>query len=180
MKKLIFSMATLLSLAAVFAFSPGPEGNWQMTDKYSVRFAGGGEVGGIFKTMKGTIVFDEQNLAASGFDLSIEVATINTGNGLMNNHAKSDEWFDAAKYPVIRFTSKKIVKVGASYQVTGDMEIHGVKKEMTLPFSFVSNGTTGTFKGAFAINRSDFHVGKPGGEVDESIKLDIVAPVVKK
>jgi polyisoprenoid-binding protein YceI len=178
MKKLIISTATLLSMAAVFAFAPAT--NWQISDKYNIRFTGGGEVGGIFKTFKGAVVFDENNLAAANFDLSIDVASINTGNGLMNTHAKSAEWFDAAKYPVIRFTSKKITKAGAGYQVTGDMEIHGVKKEMTLPFSFQNKGATATFNGTFTVNRSDFHIGKPGGDVDENIKLDVMVPVVKK
>ena len=178
MKKAFFSLAALFSLATVLAFAPAS--NWQIADKYTVRFAGGGEVGGIFKTLKGTIVFDEQNLAASNFAISIGVASINTGNALMNTHAKSDEWFDAAKYPEIKFTSKKIVKAGSAFQVTGDMEIHGVKKELTLPFSFQNKGATGTFSGTFTINRSDFHIGKPGGDVEENIKLDVMIPVVKK
>jgi len=178
MKKVILSMATLLTTAAVFAFAP--VSSWQITDKYNVRFTGGGEVGGIFKTMKGNIAFDEQNPSASTFEVTIDVASINTGNGLMNTHAKSAEWFDAAKYPVIKFSSKKIVKSGAAYQVTGDMEIHGVKKELTLPFNFQNKGAAGTFTGSFKINRSDFHIGKPGGDVDENIKLDISVPVVKK
>lgn len=178
MRKVILSMATLLSLAAVFAFVP--PASWQISDKYNIRFTGGGEVGGIFKTFKGTIAFDENNLATSGFDLSIDVASINTGNGLMNTHAKSAEWFDAAKYPTIRFTSKKIVKSGGSYLVTGDLDIHGVKKEMTLPFSFQNKGASATFNGSFTVNRNDFHIGKPGGDVDENIKLDVSVPVVKK
>jgi polyisoprenoid-binding protein YceI len=179
MKKLIFSLATLLIPAAVFAFSPTAT-NWQMTDKYTVKFTGGGELGGIFKTMKGAIMFDDQHPESSSFDLSIDVASINTGNGLMNTHAKSAEWFDAGQYPVIKFTSKKIMKARAGYQVTGDMVIHGVKKELTLPFSFQNGGAAGTFSAKFNINRSDFHVGKPGGDVDENIKLELMVPVVKK
>ncbi len=179
MKKLIVSLAALLSLAAVFAFTPAAT-SWQMTDKYTVKFTGGGEVGGIFKTMKGSIVFDDQHPEASNVELSIDVASINTGNGLMNTHAKSAEWFDAGKYPAIKFTSKKIVKTGVGYQVTGDMEIHGVKKEMVLPFSFQNGGSTGTFSAKFNVNRSDFHVGKPGGDVEENIKLELMVPVVRK
>ena len=171
-------MAALLCIGAVSAFAPAT--GWQIGEKYNIRFTGGGEVGGIFKTFKGSITFDEQNLATSGFDLSIDVASINTGNGLMNTHAKSAEWFDAGKYPTIRFTSKKIVKNGAAYSVSGDLEIHGVKKEVTLPFTFQNKGTTGTFNGTFTVNRSDYHVGKPGGDVDEKIKLDVMVPVVKK
>ena len=178
MKRIIFSIATLLVIAAVFAFAV--PGNWQITDKYNIRFTGGGEVGGIFKTFKGTIVFDEQNLSASAFNLSIDVASVNTGNGLMNNHLKSAEWLDATKFPLIKFISKKIVKNGASYLVTGDLEMHGVKKEVALPFSFQNKGANAIFNGKFPISRGDFHIGKPGGEVDENIIIEVSVPVVRK
>ena len=178
MKKYIVLLAVLFALAPTYAFAPAA--NWQIADKCTIRFAGGGEVGGIFKTMKGTVVFDEQNLAASTFDLTVDVASVNTGNALMNTHIKSAEWFDAGKYPVIKFVSKKVVKAGNALQVTGDMEMHGVKKETTLPFTFQNKGATAIFSSKFAINRSDFHIGKPGGDVEENIKLDITVPVAKK
>lgn len=176
MKKLIFSIATLLAFTAVFAFTFVQ--SWQITDKYNIQFSSN-DVGGIFKTFKGSIVFDEANPAASKFDVTIDVASINTGNGLQNKHAKSDEWFDAAKYPEIKYTSKKIVKTGAGYQVTGDLQMHGVTKEVSFPFVFKKTGAGATFNGSFAINRSDFHIGKPGGEVAEQIKIDVAVPVTK-
>ena len=175
MKRIVFSLATLLFSAAVFASAT----NWQIGDKYNVNFAAGGEVGGIFKTLKGTIAFDEQNLATSAFDITIDVASVNTGNGLMNTHFKSAEWFDAAKFPSIHFTSKKVEKTATGYQVTGELEMHGVKKVITLPFTFQNKGTTGLFAGKFTVNRSDFHIGKPGGEVEEKVTLDIKIPVKK-
>jgi len=178
MKKLILSIATLLTFSAMFAIA-GPA-NWQIADKYSIRFTGGGEVGGIFKTMKGTIVFDEQTPAGSHFELSIAIASVNTGNGLMNTHIKSAEWFDAGKYPEIKFTSTKIEKTATGYVATGDMDIHGVKKTLSLPFTFQSKGNAGTFAAKFQIYRNDFHLGKPGGEVDDNIKVDISVPVAKK
>ena len=178
MKKYMILAFILVALAPVYAFAPAA--NWQIADKCTIRFSAGGEVGGIFRTMKGAIVFDEQNLAASTFDLSVDVASVNTGNALMNTHIKSAEWFDAGKYPVIRFVSKKIVKAGTGLQVTGDMEMHGIKKETTLPFSFQNKGGTAIFSSAFTVNRSDFHIGKPGGDVEEKVKMDISVPVVKK
>ena len=177
MKKYISALAALLVSVAAFAITVAQ--NWQPTDKYNITFSSP-DVSGILKTFKGAIAFDEKNLDGSRFDVTIDVASINTGNGLQNKHAKSDEWFDAAKYPSIRYTSKKIVKAGAAYQVTGDLEIHGVKKECTIPFTFQNKGTSGVFAGTFSVNRSDFHVGKPGGDVAEAIKLTISVPVVKK
>lgn len=176
MKRLIIFSATLLLTAAVFAFTVVQ--GWKIGDKYNISFASN-EAGGIFKTFKGNIVFDEKNLAASNFDVTVDVASINTGNGLQNKHAKGDEWFDAAKYPVIRFTSKKIDKAGSAYQVTGDLEIKGIKKSFTIPFTFQRSGNGATFNGTFNVNRNDFHIGKPGGDVADVIKVTVAVPVVK-
>ncbi|HEY4147662.1 MAG TPA: YceI family protein [Chitinophagaceae bacterium] len=170
-------MATLLALAAVFAFTLVQ--GWRVTDNYEIGFSSN-DAGGVFKKFSGMIVFDEKNPAASSFDLTIDAASINTGNALQNKHAKSDEWFDVAKYPVIKYVSKKIVKTATGYQVTGDMNMHGVKKEMVIPFSFQPTGNSGLFKGSFTINRNDFHLGKPGPDVAEEIKVDVSVPVVKK
>jgi len=177
MKKVLYLTATLLILTGVFAFAMVQ--NWQITDKYAIRFSSS-DVGGIFKSVTGNIIFDEKDLAASKFDISIDAASINTGNGLQNKHAKSDEWFAVAKYPLIKFISKKIIKSGNAWQVTGDLDMHGVKKELTFPFSFQNNGSTAVFNGKFNINRSDFHIGKPGGDVAEIIQVEVAMPVVKK
>jgi len=177
MKKLIISMATLLSISAVFAFTVLAQ-NWTITDKYKISFSSN-DAGGIFKTFKGSIAFDEANPAASKFDVTIDVASINTGNGLQNKHAKGEEWFDATKYPVIRYTSKKFVKTATGYAVTGDLQIKGVTKEYTIPFTFKKAGAGATFNGSFTVNRSDFKIGKPGGDVAEQIKIDVAVPVTK-
>ncbi|WP_118973138.1 YceI family protein [Taibaiella koreensis] len=169
-------LAALLLMMALPALAGS---NWQPTDKYSIRFSSS-DASGIFKTFNGTLVFDEQNPAASRFTAVIDVASINTGNGLQNKHAKGAEWFDAATYPQIRFTSEKIAKAGNGYQATGTLEMHGVKKQVTIPFTFQRKGNTGTFSGSFSVNRNDYHIGKAGNKVSEAIKVDISVPVVQK
>jgi polyisoprenoid-binding protein YceI len=176
MKKYLFpALATLILAGSAFTFIAT---GWQIADGYSIGFSSN-DAGGVFKTFKGTILFDDQNPAASKFDVVIDAASINTGNGLQNKHAKSDEWFDVAKYPQIRYSSTRIVKAGSGYQVTGDLEIHGVKKTVTFPFTFQKTAGGGVFTGSFTVNRSDFHVGKPGGDVAEQIKIDLSVPVTK-
>ena len=177
MNKLFYPIAAVLILAGsafTFIFAP----SWQIAEGYSIKFSSD-DAAGIFKGFKGTVAFDEQNPAASKFDVIIDVATINTGNGLQNKHAKSDEWFDAAKYPQIHFASQKIAKTPTGYEVTGDLEIHGVKKATTIPFIFKKTATGGVFAGSFTVNRNDFKIGKPGGDVAEQVKLDISVPVTK-
>lgn len=177
MKKIVFSIIAVVSLAGLFAFAAAQ--SWQITDKYSIKFSGG-SIGGIFKKFSGSIAFDEQNLATSKFDVSIDVASLNTGNGLQNKHAKGAEWFDSDKYPAIKFVSKKIAKAGSGYQATGDLQVKDVTKEVTIPFTFQKAGNAGTFTGSLSINRGDYHVGKPGGDVADVIKIDISVPVTKK
>ncbi|MDO6435369.1 YceI family protein [Flavitalea sp. BT771] len=176
MNKYIYpAIATLILTTSAFTFIAT---NWKIADGYNIEFSSN-DASGVFKTFKGDIVFDEQNPAASKFNVSIDVASINTGNGLQNKHAKSDEWFDAAKYPQIRYVSQKVVKAGNGFQVTGDLEVHGVKRSTTIPFTFQKSAAGAVFTGSFTVNRSDFKVGKPGGDVGEQIKIDIKVPVTK-
>ncbi len=177
MKKIMIPLAAVLILAgSAFTFITAQ--NWQIADGYNIAFSSD-DAGGIFKGFKGSIAFDEQNPATAKFDVTIDVATINTGNGLQNKHAKSDEWFDAAKYPVIHFISQKVTKTPAGYQATGDLELHGVKKSITFPFTFKRSASGAVFAGSFMVNRDDFKLGKPGGDVAQQIKVDISVPVNK-
>jgi len=177
MKKYFYpALAVLILATSAFTFITAT--TWQIADGYSIGFSSN-EASGIFKGFKGSIVFDDQNPAASKFDVLIDVTTINTGNGLQNKHAKSDEWFDATKYPQIHFSSQKFVKAGAGYQVTGNLEMHGAVKPITIPFTFQKTAKGGVFTGSFMVNRNDFKIGKPGGEVDDQIKVDISVPVTK-
>ena len=176
MNKLIYpAIAVLILLGSAFTFVAT---SYKIADGYNIEFSSS-DAGGVFKTFKGAITLDEQNPAASKFDVSIDVASINTGNGLQNKHARSDEWFDAAKYPQIRFTSRTFAKAGSGYQVIGDLQVHGVTKATTIPFTFQKTAAGGTFTGSFTVNRNDFKLGKPGGDVGEQIKIDIKVPVTK-
>ncbi|UYQ92231.1 YceI family protein [Chitinophaga horti] len=177
MKRLFYALALVIAVAAS-AFKPVAGIDWKIAGGYSIKFSAG-EAAGIFKELKGTISFDESNLNASKFNVTIPVASINTGNALMNKHAKGTDWFDAGKYPNITFTSSKIVKAGAGYQAQGTLEMHGVKKAVNLPFTFKKAGNGGVFTGTFTVNRNDFRIGEAGGDVSNEIKLEVTVPVTK-
>ena len=174
MKKQSYLMATILLIfASAFTFIQSQ--NWKVAEGYSVKFDGG-DPSGEFTGLKGTIQFDEKNLAASKFDVTVDVASINTGNGMKNTHAKSANWFDAEKYPTIAFVSSTISKTSSGFEAKGTLELHGVKKEITLPFTFSSN----TFDGVIEVNRMDFNLddGKHPKMVP-SLKVTIHVPVTK-
>lgn len=177
MNKLFHPVTAVLILAAsAFTFLAAP--GWQIADGYSITFSSA-DADGLFKDFKGSLLFDEQNPGAGKFDVVIDAASINTGNGLQNKHAKSDEWFDVAKYPQIHYVSRSITKTAGGYLVTGDLDMHGVKRSILIPFTFSKTSQGAAFAGSFTVNRNDFKIGKPGGDVGEQIKIDISVPVTK-
>jgi polyisoprenoid-binding protein YceI len=176
MKKLILSIA-VVALFLLSAFAYIAVGSWKVAEPYAVKFSSKGP-SGTFSGLKGDIIFDENNLDASKFDVSVDVNTISTGNGLMNKHAKGDSWFDAEKYPTIKFTSNKISKTSEGYKVDGTMDMHGIKKAITFPFTFRSN----VFAADFDINRTDYGVGSTegmSGRVATTLKVSLSVPVSK-
>ncbi|WP_343671903.1 YceI family protein [Chitinophaga sp.] len=175
MKKLLLPVTALIIIVtSAFTVLSGPD--YKIAAGYAVKFSASG-ANGIFKDLKGKVVFDEQHLNTSKFDVTIDVSSINTGNGLKNNHAKGEKWFDAKKYPTIAFTSTEITKSGSGYVAKGELTMHGVKRPLSIPFTFVKTAGGGTFEGKFDVNRSDFGVGEKGGKVDDIIKLDVSVPV---
>lgn len=177
MKKMLYPFAAAIILVAS-AFTFVSSQNWKIAAGYSVRFSGSG-ASGIFRDLKGQVIFDEKDLPASRFDVTIDVSSINTGNGLKNTHAKGGKWFEASKYPTIHFVSSKITKTDAGYEVQGELEMHGVKKPFTIPFTFTKNNNGGIFNGNFDVNRTQFGIGEPGGRVDDVFKLNVSVPVTQ-
>ena len=174
MKKLFYPVAAIAIMVGS-AFTVLKSQNWKIADNYSVKFDGG-DPSGEFGGLKGTIIFDPNDLVSSKFDAAIDVATINTGNGMKNTHAKSDKWFDADKYPTIRFTSAAITKTSTGYEAKGILDMHGVQKEITIPFTFDNN----VFKGGIQVNRLDYNINtaEPAHGA-ATFKVDITIPVVK-
>ncbi|HTJ11709.1 MAG TPA: YceI family protein [Dinghuibacter sp.] len=153
--------------------------SWAIAPGYMVKWSTTGDAAGIFKGLAGNIEFDPANLATASFNVTIQTSTLNTGNGLMNTHAKSAEYLDVAKFPTISFTSNKVVKAGPGYQAIGSLTMHGVTKPLTMPFTFQQTGTGGTFHANFTVNRVQFGVGR-SGDVDDNITIDLTVPVTKK
>jgi polyisoprenoid-binding protein YceI len=168
-----FAFATVIMIASAFTAFQSPD--LKIADNYSIKFDGG-DPAGEFRGLKGIIRFDPNNPEASQFDMSIDVATINTGNGMKNNHAKSDKWLDAETYPEIKFTSHTVTKTANGFEAKGILDMHGVQKEITIPFTFEDN----LFKGGIEVNRLDYNINtdepKHGAAV---LKVDISVPVTK-
>jgi len=174
MKKIFYPAVSLL-LVVTSAFMIKAAVSWKIVDeKYSIKFSTE-EAEGIIKGLKGTIKFDEADLEGSLFNVTADVNTINTGNGMKNKHAKGKEWLDATTYPTIKFVSSSFSKTSSGYDVKGKLTLKGVTKDVTIPFTFASKGKTGTFKGGFKLERKDYNITNEG--VGDVLKIELVVPV---
>ena len=170
-------LGMVVAIIFLSAFTVSNSMTWNIADGYSIKFSSENP-SGVFTKLTGDIEFDEDNLSESKFDVQIDVASINTGNGMKNKHAKSKKWFDAEQYPTINFTSKHFTKSSTGYEVKGTLEMHGIKKEFTMPFTFKDH----IFESSFTVNRTDFNIGSTKGmskKVPLEIQLDISVPVTK-
>lgn len=147
------------------------------------------KVRGDFRAFTGNIELDEQG-AVQQVSSAIEVKSIDTGIQNRDEHLKSADFFDAENYPQISFQSKSIRQDGGKSVLIGDLTIHGVTKEIELPFSVKGpikgpNGETRIgFQASTVINRKDFgmtwnKVLETGGlvvgeEVEISISLEAI------
>lgn len=97
-------------------------------------------------------------------EANIDVASINTQNAKRDTHLKSPDFFDAAKYAKIRFTSVGVKAKGEQLIVKGNLTMHGTTKLISIPFN-VAKGKNGagvdttTYKGKLTIDRNDFGIG---------------------
>ena len=92
------------------------------------------KVRGQFGAFEGTARIDEANPSASKVDLTIQVASVDTGSADRDGHLKSGDFFDVETYPTITFTSTEVKRDGADWAVTGDLTIKDVTKPVTIEF----------------------------------------------
>jgi polyisoprenoid-binding protein YceI len=140
---------------------------------------------GKFDKTSGTIVVDKEQ-GTGTVDLTVDTSSIDFGNPKLNEHAKSAEMFDVAKYPTATYTGKiSAFKDGMPTQVQGTFTLHGVTKPLTLTINSFKCVTVPMDKkehcGADAsasLNRADYGIAygdKYGFKMDVKLKIQVEA-----
>ncbi len=142
-------------------------------------------VPGHFRDFDGMIHYDKEKPTASKVEFTVRAASIDTANGDRDNHLRSPDFFDAEKFPTLSFTSTGVKPVDAdTLEVTGDLTIHGVTKEVTIPVEILGTmatprGEKAGFETAFTVNRKDYGViwnrvlDAGGAMLGEDVKVSI-------
>ena len=92
------------------------------------------KVRGRFTDFEGTIDYNEADPTQSSVNFTIQATSIDTAEPDRDKHLRTADFFDVETYPTITFRSKRITGRGADkFDVTGDLTMHGVTKEIVLP-----------------------------------------------
>lgn len=113
-------------------------------------------VSGSFDKFEINTETDNENFNNAVITFSAEAASVSTGNEQRDQHLKSAEFFDAEKFPLIKFSATKYENVDndGSYELYGDLTIRDVTKPVKLSVEFggVLKDPWGNVKAAFTIN----------------------------
>jgi polyisoprenoid-binding protein YceI len=134
--------------------------------QFKIRHLTVSNVTGTFNKIKGSATMEGEDPATLKIEVAIEAASVDTGNEKRDQHLRTPDFLDVAKYPTITFVSKKVVKGDpGKMKITGDLTIHGVTREITVdlegptsevkdPWGGFRRGATGTAR----IDRRDFGI----------------------
>jgi polyisoprenoid-binding protein YceI len=195
MKRITSLIAVLLLSLPLSAFaSTWVLDNDHSTAQFKVRHLMISNVKGTFEKISGTLNLDDKDITKSKVDVTIETASLNTNIKKRDDHLRSPDFFDVAKFPAMTFTSTKVEKNGADgLKVTGNLTIKGVTKPVVLtvegltpevkdPWGNARRGASATA----AVNRKDFGVNwnktmdNGGMVVAEEVAIQLEAEFIRK
>ena len=158
---LLFLAIPILTYAATWQMDPA-----HSSFQFKIRHLTVSNVKGDFSKFQGVAIIDDQNITPLKVEVTIDVASVNTGHAQRDEHLRGPDFFDITKYPTILFVSKKVIKTDTNrLKVIGDLTLCGVTREITVdvdgptpevkdPWGHFRRGATATTK----INRRDFNL----------------------
>jgi len=183
--------------AAVFWLSMGPltamaADTYQVDPIHSsvvfrIKHLGIGYIYGRFNDISGTVVLDEKSPGDSTFQFQVKADSVDTANAKRDGHLKGPDFFNVKEFPIITFKSKEVKLLKAStYEVTGDLTLHGVTKPLTVKLQQIGSGNDpfGKYRTGFECNvtikRGDFGMRFMPGAVGDDVWLLIGFEALKE
>ena len=140
---------------------------------------------GRFKTWTADILFSPEALDRSKLTVAVDTASVDTGDAQRDQSLPSGDFFDTAEHPKATFTATKFRQTGeGKFVADGTLELRGVKKPLSLPFSLKIDGDTATARGVTTLDRTTFGVGQgewaSTDEIAAKVKISFSLTAKKK
>jgi polyisoprenoid-binding protein YceI len=191
--KLVKLAAAALALAAPFAMAQ--TSTWKAEAAHSevdftIKHLAVSNVHGRLGHIDATIVYDEKDITKSTVKATIDMNGIDTGESARDNHLKSPDFFDVAKFATATFESTSVVKGGSGLKITGNLTIKGVTKPVVLDVEGPGTPVTSPmdkkqhsgFSATTTIHRADWGIGSGFGSavLGDDVKISIDLDAVKQ
>lgn len=186
---LVFSeAASAKALPADIKYEPLASGTYNFDPAHTivgfgVRHLGIALVEGRFKDINGTIEYNADDISKSSVRFTAKIDSIDTGVAARDTHLKSADFFEAEKHPEMTFQSTKVARVNGRLNLTGDLTIKGVTKQVSFPFSMTGGikdpwgGTRFGIAAGTTLNRKDFGINfgtkLPSGALDVANEVSV-------
>jgi len=134
----------------------------------------GTEFDGVFRRFEADIRFDSHRLAASGFDVTVDVTSADTNSADRDASLADPEWFYFERYPHATFVTSAIRSMGnGRYEADATLTIKGLSRAMVLPFTWKASGDRAKMAGEVTLRRTDFNIGEGEWAEGDIIGLDV-------
>ena len=193
-RALVVALAVTLVLPAVAVAQTWGIDPAHTVSGFTVRHMMVSNVTGVFEATKGTIDYTVGNPGSVKVDVTIETKSVNTRIARRDDDLRSDNFFNAEKFPAITFKSKRVQNVRPDgFDLVGDLTIRDVTKEVVLkvdgPTAPIRDPQGNRRVGASAstsINRKDFNINynrliEAGGVVvGDEVKINLEIEAIEK
>lgn len=153
----MLTIALLLTPTALFAR------DWQVDSaKSTLTFKGtyqGQSFDGKFKKFTATIAYDAADPTKSKFDVTVDLASVDTSSGERDETLATSDFFDTAKTPSAHFVTESFTKSDAGVEAKGNLTLHNQTKPVTLKVTFTESGNAATLDVDTTLKRADFGLG---------------------
>ncbi len=186
---LVFTLAVCAAASAADPYAIDPVHSYV---GFSITHLTISQVRGNFEDFAGTIAYDPQDISKSSVEVHIKTASLDTRNKMRDDDVRGPHYLDAAQYPEIVFKSTSVGKSGDGYVAHGQLTIHGVTKDVDLPFKITGQVKDPMGKsriaaeGELTINRLDYGVAwNPtleggGAVVGKEVKIALTVEAVNQ
>jgi polyisoprenoid-binding protein YceI len=168
------------AVAARAADAPAPTRYALDAAKSTLEFTfvqAGAQNKGRFRHFQTQFDFAPDNLAASRLEVSIEVASLDTGDQERDDTLRDAELFAVKKFPQAHFSASQIVKTASGYEAIGKLTIRDVSREIHLPFTFrtatEAGASVGYMSGKTQLKRLDYGVGQGDWKATDQVPNEV-------
>ena len=142
---------------------------------------------GRFNDFSGTLVVDEENLAASSVEITAQMTSVDTNEPKRDQHLRSPDFFNVNQFPTMTFKGKAVERHSdGAFKVDGNLTLHGVTKPVSVKMMKTGEGDDPWgkyrigFEGTFVIKRSDFGMDKMQEAVGDSVWITVAVEGIRK